>query len=43
VRPDGGCEVKPEMRCVWLEAGEGQKRIGTEGSTLAAELPPLPR
>src|ERR1700693_2830680 len=22
VRPDGGCEMKPEMRCVWLEAAE---------------------
>ena len=22
VRPDGGCEVKPEMRCVWLKAYE---------------------
>ena len=22
VRPDGGCEVKPEMRCVWLKGYE---------------------
>ena len=27
VRPDGGCEVKPAMRCVWIEAIDGQKRI----------------
>jgi len=27
VRPDGGCEVDPAMRCVWLEATDGAKRI----------------
>jgi 5,10-methylenetetrahydrofolate reductase len=27
VRPDGGCEVKPAMRCVWIEAIDGQKHI----------------
>lgn len=27
VRANGGCEVYPDMRCVWLEAGEGMKRI----------------
>ena len=27
VRPDGGCEVKPEMRCVWVEAWEGSRRM----------------
>ncbi len=30
VRPDGGCEVDPAMRCVWLEATEGAKRIGRQ-------------
>jgi 5,10-methylenetetrahydrofolate reductase len=28
VRADGGCEVHPDMRCVWVEATDGCKRIG---------------
>jgi len=27
VRTDGHCEIKPEMRCVWVEAYEGSLRI----------------
>ncbi|MEE9332530.1 MAG: methylenetetrahydrofolate reductase C-terminal domain-containing protein [Granulosicoccaceae bacterium] len=27
VRPDGFCEVKPEMRCVWVEAWDGSQKI----------------
>lgn len=27
VRADGNCEVKPEMRCVWVEAYKGSERI----------------
>ena len=27
VRPDGKCEVKPDMNCVWLQAWEGNKRL----------------
>ena len=27
VRPNGHCEVKPEMRCVWVEAWRGSKII----------------
>lgn len=27
VRPNGFCEVKPEMRCVWVEAWDGAKRM----------------
>ena len=27
VRANGHCEVKPEMRCVWVEASEGAKRM----------------
>lgn len=29
VRPDGNCEVKPEMRCVWVEAFAGSQKIAT--------------
>lgn len=32
VRADGGCEVDPSMRCVWIEAGEGIERVGDDGS-----------
>ena len=27
VRANGGCEVKPDMRCVWVEAFEGSQRM----------------
>jgi hypothetical protein len=27
VRPDGNCEVKPDMRCVWIDAWEGSGRM----------------
>jgi len=27
VRANGNCEVKPEMRCVWVEAWEGASRM----------------
>ena len=27
VRDDGNCEVKPDMRCVWVEAYRGSDRI----------------
>lgn len=27
VRDDGGCEVKPEMRCVWLDVEQGRTKL----------------
>ncbi|AVR87139.1 methylenetetrahydrofolate reductase C-terminal domain-containing protein [Thauera aromatica] len=30
VRPDGHCEVKPGMRCVWIEATDGTKQISAD-------------
>ncbi len=41
VRADGGCEVHPEMRCVWVEAIDGQKKLAGEPSPLI--LPPIDR
>lgn len=29
VRADGSCEVHREMRCVWVEAADGSRRMGT--------------
>jgi 5,10-methylenetetrahydrofolate reductase len=40
VRANGSCEVKPEMRCVWVEATEGTKRIADDH--LAHPTPLLP-
>jgi hypothetical protein len=30
VRPDGKCEVEPDMDCVWVLAWEGNKRLRAE-------------
>lgn len=27
VREDGGCEVKPEMKCVWVDAWNGSQKM----------------
>jgi len=40
VRADGGCEVQPEIRCVWIEATDGTKRISADH--LAHPTPLLP-
>jgi hypothetical protein len=42
VRPGGFCEVKPEMRCVWVEAWDGSTRMrGKE--RIREVLPPVDR
>ncbi len=41
VRPDGHCEVKPEMRCVWIEAWEGSQRM-RRGSAIREVHKPAP-
>ena len=34
VRPNGHCEVKPEMKCVWVKAWEGAEIMGKAGETI---------
>ena len=40
VRPNGHCEVKPEMRCVWVQAWEGSRRM-TDGDRITELQPPV--
>ncbi len=42
VRPGGFCEVRPEMRCVWVEAWDGASRM-REGARIREVLPPVDR
>jgi hypothetical protein len=42
VRPGGFCEVKPEMRCVWVLAWEGAARM-QGGRRIMEVLPPVDR
>lgn len=42
VRPDGRCEVKPEMACVWVDAWEGSQRM-VEPATIFRRQPPVDR
>ena len=39
VRPDGNCEVKPEMRCVWVDAWDGAARMGRDEPILEVQPP----
>lgn len=42
VRADGHCEIDPAIRCVWVEAGEGDDRIQKGHSkTWSQRVPPL--
>lgn len=42
VRPGGFCEVKPEMRCVWVLAWDGASRM-RGGDRIREVLPPVDR
>lgn len=41
VRVDGGCEVRPEMRCVWVEVMDGRRRIEPALAESCPTLPPV--
>jgi len=43
VREGGFCEVKPEMRCVWVEAWEGAARLPNGLQHIAIVQPPVNR
>lgn len=40
VRQDGGCEVYPEMRCVWVAAYDGSRAMAG-GDRIASVQPPI--
>ncbi len=39
VRLDGHCEVKPEMRCVWVEAWRGSQQMRNSNAIRQVQLP----
>ena len=41
VRADGNCEVIPSMRCVWVEAWEGSRRMREGRAAILAVHPPV--
>jgi hypothetical protein len=43
VRADGSCEVVPAMRCVWVEAWEGSRRMRAGREAIRAVRPPVDR
>lgn len=43
VRANGNCEVKPEMRCVWIEAFQGAARIEGGLALIASVQAPVDR
>lgn len=43
VRANGHCEVKPEMRCVWVEAYERSRKMPVFGEELLQVQPPVNR
>lgn len=39
VREDGYCEVKPDMRCVWVEAWDGSQRMKNGNNISVVQIP----
>jgi hypothetical protein len=40
VRPDGTCEIKPEMPCIWVQAWRRTARMPQYGSQISLIQPP---
>jgi hypothetical protein len=43
VRANGHCEVKPEMRCVWVQAWERSREMSAYKDDILTVLPPVNR
>ena len=43
VRPNGNCEVIPDMPCVWLKAWERSRKMPVYGDGILAVMHPLDR
>ena len=41
VRPDGRCEIEPQMTCVWVLAWEGNQRLGKSDYPIQRVQPPV--
>ena len=41
VRPDGTCEIDPDMNCVWVQAWEGNKRMSDGDYPIQVVQPPV--
>lgn len=39
VRLDGNCEIKPEMRCVWVEAWRGSQQMKKSAAIRELQVP----
>lgn len=39
VRPNGNCEIEPDMRCVWVDAWEGSQMMKGGGKINAVQPP----
>ena len=43
VRPNGHCEIIPDMPCVWMQAWERSKQMPVYGGDILRVLPPVNR